>query len=49
MRGFHRGEFERRGTWADVLARTADEVGDATPSRRVMGRATSSGMEEQPA
>ena len=49
LRGFHRGEFERRGTWADVLARTADDVEDATPSHRVMGRATSSGMEEQPA
>ena len=49
LRGFHRGEFERRGTWADVLARTADDVGDATSSRRAVDRATSSGMEEQPA
>ena len=28
LRGFHRGEFERRGTWADVLARTAHDAGD---------------------
>ena len=26
LRGFHRGEFERRGTWADVLARTASDA-----------------------
>jgi hypothetical protein len=26
LRGFHRGEFERRGTWADVLAQTATEA-----------------------
>jgi hypothetical protein len=49
LRGFHRGEFERRGTWADVLARTADDVGDATSYRRTADRATSSGMEEQSA
>ena len=49
LRGFHRGEFERRGTWADVLARTVDDVGDATSPRRAADRPTSSGMEEQPA
>jgi hypothetical protein len=26
LRGFHRGEFERRGTWEEVLARAAGEV-----------------------
>jgi hypothetical protein len=29
LRGFHRGEFERRGTWDEVLARTASEAGEA--------------------
>jgi hypothetical protein len=29
LRGFHRGEFERRGTWADVLARTANDAGES--------------------
>jgi hypothetical protein len=33
LRGFHRGEFERRGTWADVLARTANDAHDATGFR----------------
>jgi len=33
LRGFHRGEFERRGTWADVLARTADDAHDETGFR----------------
>jgi hypothetical protein len=28
LRGYHRGEFERRGTWADVLARTARDSND---------------------
>ena len=28
LRGFHRGEFERRGTWAEVMARTASESND---------------------
>jgi hypothetical protein len=44
LRGFHRGEFERRGTWAEVLAQTAGEAAqmDARPSveesrRTVMG------------
>ncbi len=30
LRGFHRGEFERRGTWADVMARTAHDAGELT-------------------
>ena len=28
LRGSHRGEFERRGTWADALARTARDSTD---------------------
>jgi len=28
LRGYHRGEFERRGTWADALARTANDSAD---------------------
>jgi hypothetical protein len=28
LRGYHRGEFERRGTWADALARTASDSTD---------------------
>jgi len=32
LRGYHRGEFERRGTWADALARTAlDSTDLGTP------------------
>jgi hypothetical protein len=34
LRGYHRGEFERRGTWADVLASTArdsTDLGSAPP------------------
>jgi hypothetical protein len=27
LRGFHRSEFERRGTWSEVLARTGSEAG----------------------
>lgn len=30
LRGFHRGEFERRGTWADVLARSVSDADDST-------------------
>jgi hypothetical protein len=33
LRGYHRGEFERRGTWADVLARTAHDAGESSESR----------------
>lgn len=28
LRGYHRGEFERRGGWADALARTASDSAD---------------------
>jgi hypothetical protein len=28
LRGYHRGEFERRGTWADALAKTASDSVD---------------------
>lgn len=31
LRGYHRGEFERRGTWADVLASTARDSTDLGP------------------
>jgi hypothetical protein len=37
LRGYHRGEFERRGTWADALARTAldsTDLGSAPPEPR---------------
>lgn len=33
LRGFHRGEFERRGTWADVLARSVSDGDDSTGFR----------------
>jgi len=33
LRGFHRGEFERRGTWADVLAQSVSDAGDSTGFR----------------
>ena len=33
LRGYHRGEFERRGTWADVLARTALDSTDLGTAR----------------
>ena len=33
LRGYHRGEFERRGTWADALARTARDSTDLGPAR----------------
>jgi hypothetical protein len=33
LRGFHRGEFERRGTWADVLAQSVSDADDATGFR----------------
>jgi hypothetical protein len=35
LRGYHRGEFERRGTWADVLARTALDSTDLGTARAV--------------
>ena len=31
LRGYHRGEFERRGTWAEALARTARDSTDLGP------------------
>ena len=30
LRGFHRGEFERRGTWDEVLARTPSDAGETS-------------------
>jgi hypothetical protein len=33
LRGYHRGEFERRGTWADALARTARDSTDLGPAQ----------------
>lgn len=33
LRGFHRGEFERRGTWADVLARSVSDADDSSGFR----------------
>jgi len=33
LRGYHRGEFERRGTWADALARTALDSTDLGTAR----------------
>lgn len=35
LRGYHRGEFERRGTWADVLASTARDSTDLGPAPNV--------------
>jgi hypothetical protein len=32
LRGFHRGEFERRGTWEEVMARAASESSDGAPT-----------------
>ena len=34
LRGFHRGEFERRGPWNETLARVANELSDLAPARR---------------
>ena len=34
LRGYHRGEFERRGTWADALARTANDSRRSRDRRR---------------
>jgi len=38
LRGYHRGEFERRGTWADALARTANDSADLGTEAAVPGR-----------
>ena len=47
LRGIHRHEFERRGTWTDVLARAAHDAHEATGLRvRVARRESSGGSEE---
>ena len=47
LRGFHRHEFERRGTWADVMARAADDAHESTGLRiRSVERESSGGSEE---
>lgn len=33
LRGFHRGEFERRGAWDETLARVVSEAAEMEPSR----------------
>ena len=38
LRGFHRGEFERRGTWDEVLARTTSDAGEPGCAGRVSAR-----------
>ena len=49
LRGFHRGEFERRGTWADALARTASESSDLRPGTSTTTRRARSATHEPPA
>jgi hypothetical protein len=34
LRGFHRGEFERRGAWPETLARAASEASELSPRTR---------------
>jgi len=48
LRGFHRGEFERRGTWADVLAQSVSDADDSTGLRPAptAGRNPSGGSSE---
>ena len=47
LRGFHRHEFERRGTWADVMARAANDAHESTGLRtRAADREASGGSEE---
>ena len=47
LRGFHRHEFERRGTWADVMARAAQDAGESTGLRaRSADLESSDGPEE---
>jgi hypothetical protein len=41
LRGYHRGEFERRGTWADALARLASDSTDLTMDEAALRRAAS--------
>jgi hypothetical protein len=38
LRGFHRGEFERRGTWAEALSRTASESADMAQGAAPLAR-----------
>jgi hypothetical protein len=33
LRGFHRGEFERRGSWPETLARAVSEASELSPRR----------------
>jgi hypothetical protein len=33
LRGFHRGEFERRGSWPETIARAVTEAGELGPRR----------------
>jgi hypothetical protein len=33
LRGFHRGEFERRGSWPEAMARAATEAKELAPRR----------------
>jgi hypothetical protein len=33
LRGFHRGEFERRGAWSETIARVAIEASEIAPRR----------------
>jgi hypothetical protein len=40
LRGYHRGEFERRGTWADALARMACDSTDPGSAGADPGRST---------
>lgn len=47
LRGFHRHEFERRGTWADVMARAAHDAHESPELRiRISDREPPSGSEE---
>jgi hypothetical protein len=33
LRGFHRGEFERRGAWSETIARVVSEASEIAPRR----------------
>jgi hypothetical protein len=37
LRGFHRGEFERRGAWPETLARVVSEAGEMGEQKRALG------------
>ena len=43
LRGFHRGEFERRGTWPEALARTVSEASELAPREDERSSRRSSG------